>query len=81
MKRFVLRKSISFPGGFTVKIVEGVLVDKTACWDYDPDRLEGVITLDKGLTQAQQKYYFSHELIHAMIDYHHFMIMNGGRSS
>ncbi|KKL13147.1 hypothetical protein LCGC14_2528630, partial [marine sediment metagenome] len=37
-----------------------------------------VIQLKKGMTQAQQKYYFSHELIHAAIDYHHFMITQGG---
>ena len=79
MKRFILRKSISFPGGFTIKIVEGALTAQTACWDYNPDKLEGVITLSKGLTQVQQRYYLSHELIHAMVDYHHMMIQNGGR--
>lgn len=79
MKRWTYRKSISLPGGFVIKIVEGSLADKTACWDYTPGSLEGVITLDKGLTQAQQRYYLSHELIHAMIDYHHIMIMNGGK--
>lgn len=81
MKRFVLRKSISFPGGFTIKIVESIFTDdQNACWDYNTDKLEGVITLRKGLTLAQQRYYLSHELIHAMIDYHHMMIQNGGKT-
>jgi len=79
MKRWSYRKSISLPGGFVIRVVEGTLTDTTACWDYTPEKLEGVITLDKRLTQVQQRYYLSHELVHAMIDYHHLMIQNGGK--
>ena len=78
MKRFVLSKKIRWPEGFTIKIVEVDLTnDEDANWSYDMQG-NGVIQLKKGMTLAQQKYHFSHELIHAAVDYHHFLITRGG---
>ena len=78
MKRFVLPKNIKLPGGFTIKVVEVVLTDdETANWSYDM-RGVGVIQLRKGMTKAQQRYYLSHEMTHAIIDWHHYMIAEGG---
>ena len=78
MKRFILPKKIKFPGGFVIKVVEVTLTnDEDANWSYDMQG-NGVIQLKKGMTQAQQKYSLSHELLHAVADYHHFMITQGG---
>ena len=78
MKRFVLPKKIKFPGGFIIKIViVDMTTDMAASWDYDLQGT-GIIQLSKGLTQSKQRYYLSHELIHAAIDYHHFMNTEGG---
>ncbi|KKL15421.1 hypothetical protein LCGC14_2505760 [marine sediment metagenome] len=78
MKRFVLPKKIKLPGGFNIKVGEVALTnDETSNWSYDMQG-NGVIQLKKGMTQAQQKYSFSHELLHAVADYHHFMITQGG---
>ncbi|KKL85557.1 hypothetical protein LCGC14_1953520 [marine sediment metagenome] len=78
MKRFVLPKKIKYPGGFVIKIVEVALPkDEGANWSYDWQGT-GIIQLEEGMTKARQKYYLSHELVHAAIDYHHFMIVEGG---
>ena len=78
MKRFVLPKKIKLPGGFVVKVVEVTMnMDMAASWDYDL-KGNGIIQLRKGMTQGQQKYYLSHEMTHAVIDWHHFMIAEGG---
>lgn len=61
-----------------MRVVETVLTeDQNAFFSYSMSG-DAVLTLRKGLTQAQQKYYLSHELIHAMVDYHHLMIEEGG---
>ena len=78
MKRFVLPKKITWPGGFTIKIaIVDMNSDMAASWDYDLQGT-GIIQMSKGLSQARQRYYLSHELIHAAVDYHHFMITQGG---
>ena len=77
-KRFVLPKHIKLPGGFNIRVVEVIMPnDETASWSYDMQG-NGVIQLRKGMTQGQQKYYLSHEMTHAVIDWHHFMIAEGG---
>ena len=69
MMSWRLPKRKTLGPGFTIQIVEGVLTDSAAAWEIGNHG--GVITLIKGLTKAQQRYYYSHELIHAAIDYHH----------
>ena len=78
MKRFVLPKKIKLPGEFNIRVVEvAMLIGETADWSYDMQG-SGVIQLRKGMTQGQQRYYLSHEMTHAVIDWHHFMIAEGG---
>ncbi len=78
MKRFILPKKIKFPGGFVIKVVEVDLTnDEDANWSYDMQG-NGIIQLRKGMTQGQQRYYLSHEMTHAVIDWHHYMIAEGG---
>ncbi len=75
-KRFVLPKQVTLPGGFVIRVQEVTLSGgDNAEFTYGEDF--AVISLAKGLTQRQQKYHFSHELIHAMIDYHHLLILEG----
>ncbi len=77
-KRFVLPKNIKLPGGFNIRVVEVAMTnDEDANWSYDMQG-NGVIQLRKGMTQGQQKYSLSHELLHVAADYHHFMIAEGG---
>jgi len=76
-KRFVLPKKILLPGGFSVRIQQvEMTTDETADFTYSPDG-SAVLRMKRGMTQKQQRYYLSHELIHAMIDYHHVMVMEG----
>jgi len=76
-KRFVLPKKHTLPGGFTIRIEEGAMTcDEDAEFSYSAEG-HGVLRLRKGLTKKQQRYHFSHEMIHAMIDYHHLMIREG----
>ena len=77
-KRFVLPKQVTLPGGFVIRVQEVNLTnDCNAEFGYSREGA-AVISLAKGLTQRQQKYHFSHELIHAVIDYHHLLILEGG---
>ncbi len=77
-KRFVLPKQVTLPGGFIIRVQEVKLAeDCNAEFSYSPEGT-AVISLEKGLSQKQQKYYFSHELTHAIIDYHHLLILEGG---
>lgn len=75
MKRFRLPKKIYLPG-FTIRVEQGTVTDAKAVWEVGDSG--GVIRLAKNLTVAQQKYYLSHELIHAAIDNHHNNILDGG---
>ena len=76
-KRFVLPKKKCFPGGFTVRIQETDMTsEEKADWAYGMDGT-GVLSIKKGMTKKQQMYYLSHELVHAMVDYHHFLITEG----
>jgi len=78
MKRFRLPKKIHWPG-FTVKVeVVSMTGDDQEEWVYDADM--GVIRLQKGLTVAQQRYYFSHAMLHVAADYHHKQIVEGATS-
>jgi len=70
MKRWRLPKVIKLPG-FTIKVEVGGVLDGSGEWSYSGD--VGVLRLNKNLTINQQKYFFSHELLHAIIDYHHRM--------
>lgn len=76
-KRFVLPKKIVLPCGFTIRVVETVMTDDgTAEFDYDTAG-SGVIRMKAGMTKKQQMYHLSHELLHAVADYHHLMIEEG----
>jgi len=44
-------------------------------WVYSDNG--GVIRIQRGLKVKEQEYYFSHELLHAAIDYHHKLIASG----
>jgi len=39
----------------------------------------GVIRIGKNMTIAEQRYYFSHEFVHAAVDYHHKQILEGAK--
>jgi len=75
-KRFVLPKKTTLPGGFVIRVVEGPMAEGDAEWDYDSSG-SGVIRLRSGMTLKQQKYHYSHEMNHALIDYHHLLIQEG----
>ncbi len=38
----------------------------------------GVIRIGKGMSVGQKRFYFSHELIHAAVDYHLKQVLEGG---
>ena len=45
--------------------------DTVACWVHEPPEgtsYVGVIFVDRSLSQAQQKEYFYHEMLHACVD-------------
>lgn len=63
-----LPKRKSLGPGFTIRIEEGELTDCGGEWTYN--ERGGVIRIQKGMTKANQRYYYSHELIHATVDYH-----------
>jgi len=77
VRKFRLPKTIRLPG-FKIRVVEGVLVDMNASWDYDIT-CGGVITLNKGLTVKQKQYYLAHELLHAVADYMLREVDNGAK--
>ena len=71
-----LPKAVHLPG-FLVKVEEVSMTENDqAEYVYGVDG--GVIRIRKGMAVAEQKYYFSHELIHAVADYHHKQIVDGG---
>ena len=77
MRKFILPKRITWPGGFVIRVEEVLFTTESmATFDYDNSG-NAIISLKKGMTQAQQRYYLSHELIHAAVDYHHLMIEEG----
>jgi len=76
MKPWHLPKKVHFPG-FTIKVETVSMTDLDSA-EYVYGDTGGVIRIGKGMTVAQQKYYFSHELIHAAIDYHHKQHLEGG---
>lgn len=75
-KRFVLPKKIPLPGGFTIRIEIAAMTDAHAEFEYNAEGAS-ILRIAPGLTQKQQKYYLSHELIHAMVDYHHLFCQEG----
>jgi len=76
MKHFHLPKRIRLPG-FVIRIEEVTMTEPDmAEWVYGDNG--GVIRIQKGLPQGLQSYYFSHEMLHAMIDYHHKQVKEGG---
>jgi len=70
-----LPKRKSLGPGFTIRIEEGTLTDTDAEWAVG--EAGGVIRLRKGMTKAQQRYHYSHELVHAALDYHHEQMRRG----
>ena len=76
MKQWHLPKAVHLPG-FLVKVEIVTMTDNDqAEYVYGEDG--GVIRIGKGMTVAEQRYYFSHELVHAVVDYHHKQIIKGG---
>ena len=75
MARWRLPKKKNLGPGFIVKIEEGTLTDTDAEWAIGDHG--GVIRMRRGLTVAQQRYLYSHELIHAALDYHHKQVLEG----
>ncbi len=76
-KKFILPKKITLPCGFVIRVVVGPMTDDgDAEFDYDSGGC-GVIRMKEGMTQKQQMYHLSHELLHAVVDYHHLMIWEG----
>ena len=78
MTRWRLPKQRSLGPNFTIKIEEGSLTDTNGEWlaGYNG----GIIRLKKGLTKAQQRYYYTHELVHAALDYCHQESIRGAVS-
>ena len=75
MKQWRLPKAVHLPG-FVIKVETVSMTDlESAEYVYGEDG--GVIRIGKGMTTSQQKYYFSQELIHAIVDYHHRMVTHG----
>ena len=76
MRKWRLPKKKSLGPGFVVTVEIGTLTDTDGEWavgDYG-----GVIRIGKGLTVSQQKYHYSHELVHAALDYLHKLIKDEG---
>ena len=71
-----LPKYVHLPG-FLVKVEVVSMTDSDGA-EYVYGDGGGVIRIGKGMSVAQQKYYFSHELMHAAIDYYHKQILEGG---
>lgn len=76
-KRFVLPKRVSLPGGFVVRVqISPLTCDENSEFSYSSEG-SALISIKKGLTQKQQRYYLAHELQHALVDYMHLLIQEG----
>jgi len=75
MKRFRLPKKVHLPG-FVIKVEIVSMTDQDQ-GEYVYGDNAGVIRIRKGLSVREQKYCFSHELLHAVVDYHHRLIEGG----
>jgi len=75
MKRFHLPKKVHLPG-FVIRVEEVEMTEDDSA-EYVYSGSGGVIRIQRGLTVAQQKYYFGHEMQHALIDYLHKLVMEG----
>lgn len=75
MKRFRLPKKVYWPG-FVIRVEEVEMTgDDMGEWIYSDNG--GVIRIQRGLNVAHRKYYFGHELAHAVVDYLHKLIASG----
>jgi len=75
MRIFRLPKQVRLGPHFLIKVEVGSIIDAYAEWNVGDSG--GVIRLRKGMTIAQQRYHYTHELVHAAIDYHHQENMEG----
>ena len=76
MKQWRLPKTVPLPG-FKIKVeIVTMTGNDQAEYVYGDDG--GVIRIGKDMSVKEQKYYFSHELQHAVADYHHRQIVEGG---
>lgn len=78
MKQWRLPKAVHLPG-FTIKVEIVSMTDNDQA-EYVYGDTGGVIRIGKGMNLSEQKFYFSHELIHATVDYHLKQVIDGGTS-
>lgn len=77
MKQWRLHKKIYLPG-WMIRIDIVDVPGSDGEWVVGENG-GGIIRLRPGLTKGQQKYTFSHELLHAAVDYNNAMLIEGWR--